>query len=120
MGENDLSYVTSMLIKDEKAEVSDGDRQHRLDRLTQFNSELAKNGLELPAFFYYPDRPVASSTVVTQDIIVSDREGCASADIGEMTSDVWSDNIRVVIQTGGATPWSNHLVNPTRTPRLLY
>ena len=120
MGENDLSYVTSMLIKDEKTEISDGGRQHRLDRLTQFNSELAENGLELPAFFYYPDRPVASSTVVTQDIIVSDREGCASADIGEMTSDVWSDNIRVVIQTGGATHWSNQLVNPNRTQRFVY
>ena len=120
MGENDLSYVTSMLTREEKKEVSENSSQKRLDRLTRFNTELAENGLELPAFFYYPDRPVASSTVVTQDIIVSDMEGCASADIGELTADAWPDNIRVVIQTGGATHWSNQLVNPNRTQRFVY
>ncbi|MBQ8074476.1 MAG: hypothetical protein IJ237_00675 [Oscillospiraceae bacterium] len=120
MHENDLSYVTSMMTREEKTEVSENSRQKRLDRLTRFNTELAENGLELPAFFYYPDRPVASSTVVTQDVIVSEREGCASADIGEMTAEAWPDNIRVVIQTGGATHWSNQLVNPNRTQRFVY
>ena len=120
MGENDLSYVTSALIKDEQAEISDNKRQRNLDRLTQFNSELAENGLELPAFFYYPDRPVASSTVLTQDTIVSEREGFASSDIRELTADTWSDNIRIVIQPGGATHWSNQLINPNRTQRFVY
>ena len=120
MDENDLSYVTASLIADEKKEISDSKKQDKKARLTKFNSELAASGLELPAYFYYPDKPVASSTVVTQDVVVSDREGCASADIAEMTAEKWSDNIRIVIQTGGATRWSNRMVNPNRTQRFVY
>lgn len=120
MGENDLSYVTASLIADEKKEISDSKKQDKTARLTKFNSELAASGLELPAYFYYPDKPVASSTVLTQDVIVTDQEGCASADIGEMTADTWSDNIRIVMQTGGATRWSNRMVNPNRTQRFVY
>ena len=120
MGENDLSYVTASLIADEKKDISDSKKQDKTARLTKFNSELAASGLELPAYFYYPDKPVASSTVVTQDVVVSDREGCASADIAEMTAEKWSDNIRIVIQTGGATRWSNRMVNPNRTQRFVY
>ena len=119
-GENDLSLVTSMETQDEKSQLASERHDSQYDRIARFNSELGDNGLELPAFFYYPDKPVASSTVVTEDVVVSTREGCASADIREMTSGVWSDNFRVVIQTGGATRWSNQMVNPNRTQRFLY
>ena len=119
-GENDLSYVTSFMTRDVKEENASDSRTERIGRLTRFNDELAKNSLELPAFFYYPDIPVASSIPVTQNVIVSDRLGCASADINELTSGTWGDNIQIVFQTGGATHWSNSLVNPNRTQRFLY
>ena len=119
-GENDLSYVTSAMTRDARDSNAADSQAKRFDHLTRFNEELAQNGLELPAFFYYPDVPVASSTPLTHDVIVSDRLGCASADINEMTSGVWGDNVQIVIQTGGATHWSNDLVNPNRTQRFLY
>lgn len=119
-GENDLSYVTSAMTRDARNEYASDSQSRRIERLTRYNEELAANGLELPAFFYYPDVPVASSTPLTQDVIVSDRLGCASADINELTSGVWGDNVQIVIQTGGATHWSNDLVNPNRTQRFLY
>ena len=119
-GENDLSYVTSVMTREAKTGNATSSQNERIGRLTRFNSELSENNLELPAFFYYPDIPVASSTPVTQDVIVSNRLGCASADINELTSGVWGDNIQIVIQTGGATHWSNNLVNPNRTQRFLY
>ncbi len=119
-GENDLSYVTSVMTRDarqaKQAEGSDA----RIERLARYTEELSENGLELPKFFYYPDIPVASSVVVTQDVHVSERVGLASSDIAEMTSAAWGDNIRIVMQTGGATHWSNNLVNPNRTQRFLY
>ena len=37
-----------------------------------------------------------------------------------MTAGTWGDNISIVIQTGGATRWSNQMVNPNRTQRFLY
>ena len=119
-GENDLSYVTSAMTRNARTDNATESQNAKIERLTRYNEELAQNGLELPAFFYYPDVPVASSTPLTQDVIVSDRLGCASADINEITSGVWGDNVQVVIQTGGATHWSNDLVNPNRTQRFLY
>ena len=118
--ENDLSYVTSILTKAEREANRDASKEGQINRITQFNSELEKNGLELPAFFYYPEKPVAKSTPVTEEVKVSDRPGAASKDIGEMTAETWSDNIQIVIQTGGATRWSNTLINPNRTQRFLY
>jgi hypothetical protein len=119
-GENDLSYVTSVLTRDLKAQRGEQKRQALLDRLTRFNGELASNGLELPRFYYYPEIPVASSTVVTEEVHVSDQLGKVSGDIAELCSGPWSDRIQIVMQTGGATHWSNNLINPNRTQRFLY
>ena len=118
--ENDLSYLASMLAKDKRNENVSSIYDQRADNLARFTSELRENGLDLPEFFFYPEKPVASSEVVTQDVIVADRLGAASSDIGEMTAGTWSDNISIVIQTGGATRWSNQMVNPNRTQRFLY
>ena len=120
MDENDLSYVTSVLTKEDREENTARSREHWLDNITQYNGELKACGLELPAFFYYPEKPVASSKTVTEDVVVADRPGAASTDIGEMTADIWSDNIQIVIQAGGATRWSNEMINPNRTQRFLY
>ncbi|MBO5544891.1 MAG: hypothetical protein J5949_09710, partial [Oscillospiraceae bacterium] len=118
--ENDLSYVTSMLSRDIRDENASSKSSQRSENLSRFNSELKENGLDLPDFFFYPEKPVASSEVVTNDVIVADSLGAASADIAEMTAGTWSDNISIVIQTGGATRWSNQMVNPNRTQRFLY
>lgn len=120
MNENDLSVVSAALTQEARAANAAALREDRIARLSRFNDELKENGLELPAFFYYPTKPVASSKAVTQDVIVASRPGAASVDIGEMSSETWSDNIQLVIQTGGATRWSNQLVNPNRTQRFHY
>ena len=62
--ENDLSYVTTIMTRDAKQDAADEKRMAMMDRLNRYYTELADNGLELPKFFYYPDVPVASSTVV--------------------------------------------------------
>ena len=118
--ENDLSALTSVQTNKEKEQIYQRKSEATRAQLELFTSELKQNGLELPAFFYYPQRPVASSSVVTEDVVVAQYPGCASTDIGEMTSGVWSDNISIVLQTGGARRWSNQLVNPNRTQRFLY
>ena len=118
--ENDLSYVTTALTQSIRDENTAAKRESWQSELVRFNDELKESGLELPAFFYYPEKPVASSKTVTEEVTVSDRPGAASTDIGEMTAEAWSDNIQIVIQTGGATRWSNQIVNPNRTQRFLY
>ena len=116
----DLSEVTKEHIKKEQIENDHMTDDEVHDHFDRFTDELADKGLEIPAFFYYPIEPVASSTAVTEDVIVSGIKGAASKDISEITSEVWSDNIRVVIQTGGACHWSNKMINPNRTQRFVY
>ena len=118
--EDDLSSLTKLQIQDAKDEVSAESWDAFTGTLSAFEDTLGKNRLEMPDFFYYPEKPIASSTVVTEDVVVASEPGCASVDMGEMTSGTWSDNIRIVMQTGGAKRWSNQIVNPNRTQRFLY
>ena len=118
--EDDLSPLTNMQIRDRKDEVNSKTRDQFTSTLSSFEETLGENHLEMPEYFYYPEKPIASSTVMTEDVVVAENPGCASTDIGEMTSGVWSDNIRIVMQTGGAKRWSNQLINPNRTQRFLY
>lgn len=119
-GENDLSGLVNTMIQDKSDEISSQNYYNRMDNLSRFTDELEENGLDFPAYFFYPEHPVASSEAVVDEVVVSDVEGAGSRDISEMTSDVWSDNIRIVIQPVGATHWSNSMINPNRTQRFLY
>ena len=118
--ESDLSEVilkqTEAISEDNKEKTD----EERLALLERFDDELADEGLELPAFFYYPVKPVESSEVVKEEVKVAKDTGAASKDISEITSNTWSDNIRFVIQPGGARSWSNRMINPNRTQRFLY
>ena len=116
----DLSEITVEQTKDKNNKNGELEKEQHKERLNRFTGELAEKGLEIPAFFYYPIVPVASSKNVTEDVVVADRRGAASGDIAEICSDKWSDNIRIVIQTGGARHWSNKMVNPNRTQRFVY
>ncbi len=119
--ENDLSYVTSMLRREQMEEIQQNKISRMRGLLNRYNRELNAEGLELPAFFYYPDYPVAGEvSEQSEDNVIATMPGAASTDIGELTSGVWSDNIKIVMQTGGATRWSNSMVNPNRTQRFLY
>lgn len=116
----DLSEVTLEQTWAKKAENDENEDAQHKELLDRFTTELAQKDLEIPAFFYYPIVPVPSTTYVTEDVVVADRRGAASSDISEMCSDTWPDNIRVVMQTGGARHWSNKMVNPNRTQRFVY
>ena len=119
MGENDLSTLVWAQVKQARAEQASKDAEKMMNRVKNFSGELDKNKLDLPAYLYYPEKPVGHPEE-TSDPVIADMPGFASTDIGEMTSETWSDNIKIVIQTGGATRWSNFMVNPNRTQRFLY
>ena len=120
MDENDLSYVTDTMIADQWEQQKEDVKKKLRGNVRRYYEELAGSGLDLPSYFFYPDKPVASSRPLTQDVIVATEPGAASLDIGEMTAETWSDNIQIVIQTGGAKRWSNQMINPNRTQRFLY
>ncbi len=120
--ENDLSDAIMLQIMDARQQINQEKRSEYQENLSSLTEELEKKNLEIPAYLFYPDKPVRSDddTQTQSGPVIADSPGCASTDIGEMTSDIWSDNIRIVIQTGGAMRWSNWEVNPNRTQRFLY
>ena len=122
-GENDLSAVVRNQIAEEQGRLAAASQEKTAKRLSRFTGELKDNDLDMPAYLYYPVKPApAEDGEESQDPdhIVAETPGAASTDIGEMTAEMWSDNISIVIQTGGATRWSNPMVNPNRTQRFLY
>lgn len=121
MGENDLSTLTTLETRDIKAQNEANMMARRLEVLSAFSADVNAGGVGMPEFLYYPKKPTPSDgEEPTTGPTIAEREGLASSDIREMTAGVWSDNISIVIQTGGATRWSNQRVNPNRTQRFLY
>ena len=119
LDENDLSQVVRSQISEVRAQREAASVARTRQRLNNFTGELSSNDLDMPAYLYYPEKPVAAEEE-NEETGVATLPGAASIDIEEMTAETWSDNITIVIQTGGATRWSNTLVNPNRTQRFIY
>lgn len=120
MDENDLSGVTQALVASAAAENSANTSYKYSAWISDFYQEMLDKGMDFPEALYLPQKPVASSTVVTEDVVVANQRGFASTDIGEITSVELPENVKFVIQPGGAKRWSNSLINPNKTQRFLY
>ena len=118
--ENDLSETTRMQVYKERKEREEQYDEANFARLERYEKDLADSSLSLPDFLYYPEKPIAYSETEMTEVKVTTRPGAASTDINEILMNELSDNISVVIQTGGATRWGNSMVNPNRTQRFLY
>jgi len=118
-GEVDLSDLTLSLTEDFCEDAKKARKELAVERRKKFQNELKANYLDFPEYLYKVNKPIASSTVVTKDVVVADSEGSASEDIQEMVNGLTSDKKKFVIQTGGATRWSNSMINPNKTQRFL-
>lgn len=119
--QNDLSTLTRELTSSAREENQSERNDQTSDYLLTFAQELRTQGLDLPEYFFQPEVPSeAYSYYVTEDVVLAEETGAATEDIGEMVSGLWSDNIRLVIQTGGATHWSDSMMNPNKTQRFVY
>ena len=116
-GDNYLSELTKFETNRTAEENKAKRKEIYYKNLEQFKNELSDSGLDLPDFFYRSNIPIESNADNGARI---ERPGAASVDINEITSEVWSDNIKIVIQTGGARKWDDQMTNPNRTQRFLY
>lgn len=119
MKENDLSDLTNYITAPQKEENISNLKALEQARLNRFMDDIEKENMTLPEYLFLPQKPVAFSKVVTQEVIVAATDGCASSDISEMKKAELPDNVSIVIQTGGARRWSNPLINPNKTQRFL-
>ena len=117
--ENDLSLTTLYETKKEKEERDQAVLDKRFETLEKYSEEIGKENLNLPEFLYFPEKPIAHTEYLKNEVIVASQDGAGSMDIDEMFMSEMSDNIQVVVQTGGATRWSNTFINPNKTQRFL-
>ena len=118
--EIDLSTTTKMQIVNERNARKQAALEQGFNQLETYADDLSKNNLPLPEFLYYPEKPVARSEyVMDETVVASEESGAASADIVEMLTADLSENITIVLQTGGATRWQNTFVNPNKTQRFV-
>lgn len=117
--ENDLSPYVQMITESAATENNNNSYYAAHDRIERYASEINSNGLDVPEYFYKVQKPIASSTTLTEDVVVTDIMGAASEDIMEMCENALPENITIVLQTGGATRWSNALINPNKTQRFV-
>ena len=117
--ENDLSSYVQMITSQIAQENDEKCIRENSERIERYASEINANGLDVPEYFYKVQKPIASSTVLTSDVVVAEESGAAFDDIMEMCEYELPDNITIVLQTGGATRWSNVLINPNKTQRFV-
>lgn len=119
MGENDLSSVVRYVTEPIKAANEGAAANNTYERVAGFLSEVEAQGMTPPDYLFFSEKPLeASSTAITNNVIVATQKGYASTDIDEMKAATLPDNVTIVLQPCGATRWSNGLINPNKTQRF--
>lgn len=118
---NELSYLTNYSIADTVEEIEHEKDADDKERLQNFINTIRGQGMDLPASLYNPDTYLgAVSEEESTEAVEPDTEGAASSDLREMLAVDLPENIRIVIQTGGARRWEVSDINPNRSQRFLY
>ncbi len=118
-GMDNLALITELLISDRAEENKAKKEEQETADLLRFMDELQKQGMEPSSMFF---QPVANfdyeggSSIVDDD---PDEEGFAAKNFKQMLSVELPENIRIVVQTGGAKRWQLPFINPNRTQRFL-
>ncbi len=113
---NQLSDLVRLQTTEEaqtyQAEVSQRNRSY----LLQLSEEISAQGLELPYTMYAPQSDLDQ---IADEEAAPSVTGCATQDLLEYMSVPLPENVRFVIQTGGAPAWADPNVNPNRSQRFL-
>ena len=117
-GMDNLAFITNMMTGDKAKANAAAKTEMQTAALMKFVSELQAQGMEPPAMLYQP----TANLSLSQDEITPDdpdEEGAASINLQQMLSVELPENIKIIIQTGGAKRWQIPYINPNRTQRFL-
>lgn len=115
-----LSPLTKYLLASPVEEYQAEFKAEQNEAVQRFVSELLGQGTDLPAYMYL-NTPMAlpETSSAREEEGAPEIAGGATADIREMLAAELSDQIRIVIQTGGSPAWEEQNVNPNRAQRFL-
>lgn len=116
-GDVALSDTTQFLIKEELESEKEKYSSTIQKQLMQFISEIKQQGMDLPQFMYQRQE---SAIGTEEEDAQGELPGYASSDIEEIMAVELPENIKIVLQTGGALNWKNKMINPNRSQRFLY
>ncbi len=116
-GINRLSPAAEFLSSVEANAIREQNYAAKEERILTFISEINAEGMDLPDHMYMPTEHLPSE----EDPAPREEQlGCASADLREMFDAELPENVKVIIQTGGAKRWTQSEVNPNRSQRFIY
>ena len=116
---SDLSAFTSYLIRDEASAYSSQRTEKYRSILTRFMGEIQEQGMDVPDYMYAVN-PTVAPVPSAEEEEKAEIGGAATDDITEMLSAQLSENVRIVLQTGGSAAWAANEINPNRSQRFLY
>lgn len=113
---NQLSEVVMQMIGEEVQQIKKDASLKRQTQLMQLSEEIAAEGLELPYTLFAPRSDLNAADSSGGSVYI---QGDATKDLHEYMSVPLPENVRFVIQTGGAAAWADPMINPNRTQRFL-
>ncbi|MCF0146695.1 MAG: hypothetical protein HUJ73_08940 [Eubacterium sp.] len=120
---DELSDISKLLIQEENKQYETEKTEKIAAYLQTFSNDLNAAGADLPKRLYNPvSTPVEFPAEYEEAEYYApdpDVQGYASANLEAIFNADYNDNVKVVVQTGGAKRWQNAYINPNRSQRLL-
>lgn len=120
LGRDSTSDLTKVLTAEEATAYLNNVQVERSIWLSKYLNEIQKQGMDLPSFMYEPKLRKKTSTSSEEEKGEIVEPGCSTNDLAEIMAVELPENIKVIIQTGGARDWSKDEVNPNRSQRFIY
>lgn len=115
---NNLSDFSKILLKTQRDAIEERDRNKKLSMLTDYIEELGSQGMDVPDYMYL-NTPMAPKEPEGEPEEAPSVAGGASMDLEEMWDAGLSDQVKIVVQTGGSAAWKFAGANPNRSQRFV-
>lgn len=119
-GLDELSDFTSFSLSEVAWNIESVRSSTYLERISSFKDNLELMGLELPMSLSSPAENYGAYDYDWDEYSPDpDSAGAATSDIKEILSSELSENVDVIIQTGGSRRWEAFDINPNKSERFL-
>lgn len=116
---NELSYLNLYLLSPQVAAIEQEKREALNQGLQVFVQEVEQQGGQLPKRLYNPMDTIGKGDEEQEKDDGEYRPGNATYNLRQMLNADLGDQIKIVIQTGGARRWEDVRINPNRSQRFL-
>ena len=124
---NQLTDATQYITQLEALPLQQERTVQKQENIKGMMDTILANGLDLPNAMYgkktttFADKVLSLNESLKAEFVKSFGEFyAASTDINEITQVTLPENVKVVLQPGGAEAWGDNSINPNKTQRFVY